>query len=127
MKVMYFDLLEIDRPEWNLSETSNSLASYLIRNPEIISKTAKFQEIELVITTEKKRGGQRRVDLVFEDDDNIYFVECENKITKDESEQIEGIKTKLEECKKIFLEYYKGNKKIEFIMAIINNKKRRFK
>lgn len=120
---IYLD--EIDRASWNHNETSMSLASYLIRHPEIISKTAKFQEMEFTITTMQKPGGQRRIDVIFEDEKNIYFVECENKKNKhNEPEAIEGIKIRLDEFKDYFLKnYYKGDKEIQGIMAIINKKR----
>lgn len=123
MEIMNFYLDEIDRPSWNRTESSMILVSYLIRHPEIISKTAKFQEIEFTIVTTGKPGDHRRVDVVFEDDYNIYFVECENKRYRYESDLIEGMKTKLEECENKFLNEYEGNKKIQLILAIISKRR----
>ena len=123
MEIMNFYLDEIDRVSWNHTETSMSLASYLIRHPEIISKTAKFQEVEFSIIITRKTGDHKRVDIVFEDDSNIYFVECENKIYRNESALIEGMKIKLEMCKISFLNEYEGNKKIQLILAIISKRR----
>jgi len=90
-------------------EYSGNLTSHLIKHPDLISKEAKFTQAELGIYDQKRLQAtyaSLRVDLVFEDENNIYLVEV-----KDDPREVEEGKKQILQYKRIFLGYLRDFKK----------------
>jgi len=89
-------------------EYSGNLTSHMIKHPELIGEKAKFIAVELgIITWERLQTTStgQRVDLVFEDEENIYLLEV-----KDDANEVEDGKKQVVEYAQIFLKWLNWRK-----------------
>jgi len=117
--VRVIEIGKLDKAPWSVTHLWNgyTIASHLIKHPELISSDAKFEAVEYVMPVGVR---SLRIDLIFEGMDTVYLVECESdrgcclndgKINSD-------MEKRLMTYKKVFAEMYVGGKGIEIILAI---------
>jgi len=96
-QVVIVDQKDIVKP---FGEYPGNLTSHLIKHPDLISKEAKFVQVEFGISDWKRlqaTSAPLRLDLVFEDEHNIYLVEV-----KDDPSQLEDGKRQIVEYGRVF-------------------------
>jgi len=97
--VVITDWKNVENP---FGEYSGNLTSHLIRHPDLISKQAKFVQVELQVYDELGTPYYRKVDLVLEDENNIYLVEV-----KDDPSEVEEGKSQILRYVQVFKVFLK--------------------
>jgi len=97
--VVIIDWKNVENP---FGEYSGNLTSQLIRHPDLISKEAKFVQVELQVYDELGTPYYRKVDLVLEDENNIYLVEV-----KDDPSEVEEGKSQILRYVQVFKVFLK--------------------
>jgi len=117
--IQIIELSELDQAEWNIQEVWNSfaMASHLIKHPELVSRDARFEAMEYVLPV---KGFPLRIDLLFEDTETIYLVECESSRNRaiTGNNEYRKMMERIEKYKAYFLESYSGGKKVEAFLVV---------
>jgi len=117
--VRVIELAEIDDAEWN-EETvwsSHSLVAHLIKHPELISQTARFETLEYLAPL---NGVTLRIDIIFEDNSTVYLVECEASrgyCLRDGGINLRML-SRFVSINKAFCKRYTGGKAVENVLVV---------